>query len=466
MTQNDQLNIAIVSSNKNTVGDLTKLLKTGGLYPHFFDGLQDFWVYLTAQTPDLVFYDYGCFSDGQTDLSYHPKIQAKELEGLVFFYEDLDPDLSPCGEVDHWGVIKKDRYTHVKIWPFIDRALTTKLQEKELTALRKKNHHLKERMGELTQKVQESYAFKKQYDIMLDVLKEVESSHSSDEFFRKLAFGLSGWEGCERYGFYVLNQSCQKLVTFKMIRPKYIELPELWLLEESPSGISTTGHEMAQDVVADLISKDIKVINLYGVKEKGEALLFIAANAKKTPDFPWEEFRLRLNNHFTRIKLAEATFETDSLIEVGPFDLLKSLDDTHFLQKTTGERAVLVNLMPMLFEIQRKFGNRFNWRAFYLDFMNDFNQTLNSGFRYSLYGASAIVFLIKREVIDLEYQKIKAIVNDFPYWRYFEDHNVFHSGLEPRVMMLAPSSMQLFNMLEMDGEKNLPAINREAPLRL
>ncbi len=62
-----------------------------------------------------------------------------------------------------------------------------------------------------------------------------------------------------------------------------------------------------------------------------------------------------------------------------------------------------------------------------------------------------ILLFLDKNFLDVEFQKVKAFVADFQYWRYFEDSSIIMSNeMLPEVKIVAPSSVNFMRQLHSD----------------
>lgn len=439
--------VSLLIDDINEAKDLSDALREIGIYAHYYDDLDEFWVAANAQTPDFAVIDVKKMSQGSLLLKNHPKVQNSTL-CFAFYYSEATKVLAnPAFGFNHYGLIKKE----LSLLGQLRQALRRRNEELRLIEDNKKQRdrieRLQTRSNRILQDAQETFRFQNQYKKMLEVTSRMGRASSRQDYLNQLMSLFSEWDACKAYGIYTLNKTNQKLTAPKLIKPRYEQLPDLWLTRPGDRGIEAYAQEMGHEVAFDILD-DAKAINVYGAFDNPDIMVIASFDRAQVEEFAWELFEERLSYAYARLILKEERQEDTSSRRLSLWEAFSYLDDIHFHQTKSRHQLADVDFSGLLKVINEKSGNRFYWKSFYADFMSELEDALAGDFKIASYGAQSALVFIDKTCLETDYQKLKAMVDDFQYWRYFQDTSmVMTAQMAPEVKLVAPSSLNAIRQM-------------------
>src|SRR5690606_39161242 len=79
--------VAILMEDLHDAKELSENLRELGLYAHFYQELDEFWLSANAETPDFAIIDVSKMSQGTLLFKNHPKIINNQI-AYAFYYKD------------------------------------------------------------------------------------------------------------------------------------------------------------------------------------------------------------------------------------------------------------------------------------------------------------------------------------------------------------------------------------------
>lgn len=453
--------VALLIEDLGEAKEISDALRELGIYAHYYGELDEFWVAANAQTPDFAIVDVKKMSQGSMLFKNHPKALNGSM-AFSFFYSNATSILvSSTFELNHYGLIQKELDLVGQISSVLGR------RQLELGLL-DENHKLGERIERLQKRSnrilkdsQDTFAFEKQMNTLLNVSSRLGKANSKQDYLDQVITVFSAWEDCDSFGVYTLNTVDQKLVSPKAIRKGYETLPELWLTRPGETGIDDYAQEMACEVAFDIFDQDPRVLRVKGSRENPEILILASFNEQNLSRFPWELFEERLSYAYSKLLFSELDRTENESHFMSVWDSFNYLDDIYFHQASGMHKLADIDLSRLLEAINEKHGNRFSWKAFQGDFMGELERNLSGDFKISPYGAQSVMVFIDKKNLEHDYQKLKAVVEDFQYWRYFQDTSMMMArNMFPQVRLLAPSSVNYLRQAKSSVESARKSVNK------
>lgn len=446
-----QFQVALLMDDISEAKVISDTLRELGIYAHFYEDLDEYWVSANSDTPDLTIIDVKKMSSGTMLFKNHPKVKGNALCYAFYYKDDTKVLLSSTYGMNHYGYIRKE----VNLTGQIQSILRRRNEELHLIEqniqLASRVDRLQKRSQRIINDAQISYNFENQYQHMMNLADRVGNARSKDDFIKNLASIFSEWNACASYGIYHLTVNGQKLVSPKFIRPKYNQLPQLWLSKPCTKGIEEYAIEMAEEVAFDSIEKMVRVVKVSGAYDSPELIVMAKFDEDKLQDFQWSLFEDRLSSAYRKQLLAAQATSAQSNHEIDVWEAFSYLDDIHFHQARSSHKLFMVDFSTLLNAIKEKHGNRFYWKSFYADFNEELTSVLSGNFKLTQYGAQNLMVFLDKTTMDVDYQRLRAFVSSFEFWRYFEDSNIMMTeNMFPEVKAVAPSSVNYIRQVYSD----------------
>ncbi|MCO4754331.1 MAG: hypothetical protein KC478_07600 [Bacteriovoracaceae bacterium] len=442
--------VALLIEDIHEAKEVSDALRELGIYAHYYSDLDEFWVAANAETPEFLIIDVKRMSQGSLLFKNHPKVKNNTLRFSFYYSKSSQILVNSTFGLSHYGLISSELDMVGQI-----RSVLTKrgqeieaLQEKQ--KLEQRIERLQNRSNRVLKEANQSFNYQKQFEHLMSVTSRLGQPKTQQEFVSNLMSLMSEWGECQKYGIYTLNQTDQKLVSPKFIKPNYEQLPELWLTRSGDTGIEDYAQEMACEVAFDLMENNARAIFVKGVRKNPEMIIVANFDEKSMEGFAWELFEERLSHCLSQLQFRENNTSRAANTDLSVWEAFNYLDDIHFHQAKGNHKLADVNLSNLLEKVKERSGNRFYWKAFCADFVSELESTLSGDFKISMYGAQSFMVFIDKRFLEQDYQKLKAMADDFQYWRYFQDAStVMTSGLAPDIRLIAPSSVNF--MRQMNG---------------
>lgn len=433
--------VALLIESLEEGREISDALRELGIYAHYYGDLDEFWVAANTETPDFLIIDVKKMSQGATLFKNHPKVKNGSMKFAFYYSEATKVLVNSTFQFNHYGLIQKEINLVGQLKGALRRRNEELHLESETEKLQERILRLQRRSNRILQDSQDNFNFQNQFSTLVEVTNRIGKPTSRKDYLNNLMSVLSEWEDCKAYGVYTLNQTNQKLVAPRTIKPGYEALPELWLTRPAEEGIDAYAQEMACEVAFDVFDNDARAINIIGTRNNPEIIVIAKFNEEALTGFPWELFEERLSSSFARMSFAK-TAPDKSTHMINLYEGFSYLDDVHFHQANGEHKLADVDFSRLIQVVKEKRGNRFYWKAFNVDFTARLEETLSGDFKMANYGAQSFLIFIDKKHLEADYQKLKAMVEDFEYWRYFQDTSmVMTQRMYPELRLLAPSSL-------------------------
>ncbi|MDA8791896.1 hypothetical protein N9N67_01550 [Bacteriovoracaceae bacterium] len=441
-----EISVALVMEDIAEAKSISEALREVGVFPTFFESLDEFWATSLSFTPDLTIFDVKRMSQGTLVLKNHPKVEKGELPMAFYFSHKTLPLLNSTFHFNHYGTIQKEFDLIGQVKSILIRrnheiSLTNKVEQyaRTVTRLQSRNSKLSLESNEANRLVLQSEKLNFLKDTFKEKLRKHEFKHAVIETIARL-------DDCLKFGIYVLGPNRQKLFSPISKNAKYISLPTLWATNEQVSGMEENIIDMAEQVAMDLIDHKVRIINIYQESSHPSALLIARFNEETMQDFPWQELESFLSLVFSQqnLKAIERTKNKSGFIQTSAF--LQDLDDIQYFQKNSNFRLVECDLSPLVEKIT-KFNNRFFWDNFYKDLEQELKENVHPGITFTNHSMVQLLFLIPNEGITQSLTSLKSFLQTFPFYKYFADPNIVIDQFTFSFNFLSPSSVQIINRL-------------------
>lgn len=446
-----QFQVALLMADITEAKEISDTLRDLGIYAHFYDSLDEFWVAANTDTPDLTIVDVKKMSSGTMLFKNHPKVKGNALCYAFYYKDETRVLLSSTYGLNHHGYIRRE----VNLTGQIQSILKRRNEELHLIEqniqLANRVDRLQKRSQRIINDAQISYNFENQYQYLMNIADRVGQAKSKDDFVKNLASVFSEWDACASYGIYHLTLKGQKLVSPKFIRPKYNQMPQLWLSKPCSNGIESYAIEMAEEVAFDSLEKTVRVIKISGAHNDPDLIVLAKFDEERLQDFQWHLLEDRLSNSYRKQLLSSQVTSVKSNHEIDVWEAFSYLDDIHFHQARAGHKLFMIDFSTLLSAIKEKHGNRFYWKSFFADFKEELVAVLSGNYKFAQYGAQNLMVFLDKTTMDVDYQRLKAFVAGFEFWRYFEDSSIMMTEqMMPEVKAVAPSSVNYIRQVYAD----------------
>lgn len=443
-----QFQVALLMDNISEAKDLSNALREMGIYAHFYSELDEFWVEANTQTPDLTIVDIKKMSHGTLLFKNHPKVLDESLCFAFYHKDETKILLSSTYGLNHYGYIKKE----INLKGQIQNILKRRNEELHLieknSELQARVERLQKRSQKIINDAQISYNFENQFQVLNDIADGVGVVESKEDFIRKMGSILSEWELCVGYGVYHLTENGQKLISQKMSKPKYKELPELWLSKSCEDGIADYAMEMASEVSFDAISSKLRQIKIMGSSSNPDIIILARFDEDRLQDFQWNLLEERLSNTYKTYLLRSIKSNKEIGSSLSTWEAFSHMDDMYFHQARTNHKIVEVDFSRLLNTIKERHGNRFYWKSFFADFNEELTSMLTGDCKTSQYGVQSLMVFLDKSTLETDFQRLRHLVNEFQYFRYFEDSNLMMTqGMLPEIKAVTPSSVNFLRQV-------------------
>lgn len=450
--QGFELSVAILMDDSASIKEISNALRQHNIFAQHYQSLDEYWVAVNLQTPDLTIVDVTKMSQGSVQFRNHPKVQNGSL-CYAFFSKDATKILlqSTLG-LNPYGYLHGDNSIASQISCLVIRLENDLKREKEIKELSSRVQRLQVRSQRLISDRSEAEEFKAYFEFIRNVCAEIEDEGAKQDFTSSLMNKLENWGSIEGYGFFELNQSGQKLISPEKSKKKFHPFPSLWLGQANIQGIEPFAQEMAQQVAGDLFDIEPVVIRICAGNQYPEILLFISFKEEHMVNFPWDIMESMLSSSLRRLKLYQQTPKYTSQF----MPMWEALDNMDRMQKAGADsdaHIMVLSLIPLTDVAKKRTQNKFYWSSFFNDFFLQLSGRLQKSTKLSLMGPWHVMFFIPRENVETEGGVLKNFIRQFSYWKFFEDNSqVLSEEMLPILKMVPASSAHYLRIFEKEFE--------------
>jgi hypothetical protein len=446
----ERLSVSILTEDISDAKKLSEALREFGIFAHFFQDLNEFWVSLNNSLPDLCIVDIKKMSQGTLIFKNHPRVISDSLNTIFFYNQEDSFLLNSTFHLTNLGYIRKEVNLTGQIESILNRfTKTTNLEDKNVQ-LQGRIQRLQKRSTKLVTDINESVQFHQRLTTLEEIVECFEQNIKKFDFNAIVAQVFADWDSVIKFGMYELNQSGQKLVSPKFNRKKFFNFPQLWLGRSSERGIETFAHDMATQVAIDQMGANMRTLKISGRYDAADLLIFIESNEEALESFNWRLFEQLLSGVYRKAAL-RATENMAQNRMISPWESMGLQDEIYYHQRTNEVQLVNISFNNLVQQIKLKFNNRFYWKAFFKDFLFQLDQQLDEGTFYSEQSVHQLLVFCEKENFEVQLAKLNNFVKAFSFWKYFEDSSiVLTANSIPSVKLVSASSINYLR--HMDAE--------------
>jgi hypothetical protein len=446
--QGTDLSVAILMEDLASAKEIASALRQNNIFAQLFQNLDDFWVALNIQTPDMVIIDVTKMSQGSVQFKQHPKVLDQSLSYVFYSKESTKILLQSTYGLKPFGYIHSDASLNFQIMTLVERRKEAIKHNNEKKELELRINRLQSRSQRLISDRSSAEEFKANFELMRNFCTELEKNSMNQDFSRALLNKLELWDGIQGYGLYELNQSFQKLISPEVSNKKHHPFPALWLGQVNQHGIEQFAQEMAQQVASDLFDTEPVMLRLYSGHNQPELLLFISFREERMVNFPWDVFESMLSSSLRRMRLYQQAPQYSNQF-VPMWEALDQMDKMQTTNTDSETRILCLSLIPILDVVKRRNQNKFYWSAFFNDFFIQLSGRMSKSSKLSLLGPWHVLFFVPKDELETEYAMLQSFVRQFGFWKFFEDNNqILSEEMLPQLKLLPASSAHYLRQFE------------------
>lgn len=461
-TQGMEISVAILMDDLASAKEISSALRSYNIFAHHYPTLEEFWVAVSLQTPDLVIVDVTKMSQGSVQFRNHPKVIGQTLKYAFFSKDSTKMLLQSTMGLEPMMYLHSDITLSSQVKSLVE-ALTYSIKSSQnIKELQTRVDRLQSRSQRLLSDRSDAEEFRANFEFIRTLTSELEEEAAKADFTSVLISKLEKWEAIDGYGIYELNQSGQKLVSPEISRKKYHPFPSLWLGQVNSFGIENFAQEMAMQVANDLFEMEPVMIKVHAGAEHPDMVLFVSFKEERMINFPWDVFQTSLSSSLRRVKLNRQMPQYSSQF-MPMWEALDSMDKMQQTIMDSDTRIIALSLIPLTEVAKRRSQNKFYWSAFFNDFFLQLSGRLQKSTKLSLFGPWHVIFFIPKENLETETQMLQSFVKNFSYWKFFEDNSqILSENMMPILKMIPASSAHYFRVFEKefeDGRMDMGARN-------
>ena len=463
-----EFSVSLLMDNISEAKLLSDSLRELGVYAHFYEDLDEFWVSANASSPDLAIIDVKKMSQQNLLFKNHPKVKNNQLNYAFFYKDQSRPLLNSTRGLNYAGLIALELDMPAQLRSLLQQLEKQCKLEEENRVLIDRVERLQKRSAKILKDVEASYSFESQFQLLLDLTTRYGTLDEKDSFITRTIDLFSKWDDCKQFGVYQLNETHQKLISPKIVRKSYQQLPDLWPSQQRQDGIANFAQEMAMEVAYDTFDANLRMLKIYGANSGPDIIIIGEFIQQNLMDFQWEMLEQFLTAQYRGQMLYRIKEPVKNERQINIWDCFSMLDDISFHQAKAQHKVIGLNFNPLLSVIKERHGNRFYWKSFYSDFMSQLTQNLSGNYKLTEYGVQDFLILIDQRYLEQDFKNLKAFVGEFPYWRYFEDNAIImNNDMAPEVKVIAPSSVNVIRNIQREVVMSKgPSLNENQNSRL
>ncbi|MAZ47221.1 MAG: hypothetical protein CME65_01580 [Halobacteriovoraceae bacterium] len=472
LADNHDFQVAILIEDIADAKALSDGLREIGIFAHYYQNLDEMWVSLNTYTPDFTIVDVKKMSQGTLLFKHHPKVKDGRLK-FAFYYRDSSKLLlrSTFG-LDHYGYVRGELNLVDQLRSVLRRRNHELQLSQQNIKLSQRLNRLRLRGRRLVQLQEKNNQQQKQDQNLADFMRGFGVVENLTDFKRRLVSTLDQWDSVLEFAVLELNETGQKLVAPRFNRPKYRVLPDLWLSKRSQTGISLFAQEMAYDVAYGVMEEGLTTIKIQGAHVDPDLLVMVQFNAAEVKGFNWDYLEMKLSSEYRRAALKESLRPESIDNKTDQFEIMQAMDDISFNQAASSYRHILLDFSALVGFVRQRPTNRFFWKTFAKELQAEVSKVLSGNFKFTSVGPAHFIVAVEKSFLETDHRNLNEYLQDFQYWRYFEDSSlVIRTDVRPSMRFVAPSSVNLLRQVEMMGDEiemapamtSTPSIREQRP---
>jgi DNA-binding NarL/FixJ family response regulator len=458
--QGMEISVAILMDDLASAKEIASALRHSDVLAHHYQSLEEFWVGVNLQTPDLVIVDVTKMSLGSAQFRNHPKVIDKSMHYAFFSKESTKILLQSAIGLEPMAFLHGDSSLHAQVTSLVSRRIMEMKRVKDIQELETRVQRLQARSQRLISERSAAEEFRAHFDFIRNLCLEIENESLKFDFTTSLLNKMEKWQPIDGYGLFELNQNGQKLISPDISKPKFHPFPSLWLGQVNHQGIEPFAEEMASQVANDLFEIAPITLKLHAGNQHPDLLLFVSFKEEWMANFPWDVLESMLSSSLRKIKLNQQVPKYSSQF----MPMWEALDNMDRLQKSgidSDTRILALSLIPLTDVAKKKPQNKFYWSSFFNDFFLQLSSRLQKSTKLSLMGPWHVIFFIPSENLEIETRMLQTFIKQFSYWKFFEDNSqVLPENMLPTIRLIPASSAHYLRNFEKEFEE--VALNNES----
>lgn len=459
-----ELTVALLMEDAIAAQEVSEALRSVGIFAHYYRELDEFWMAAKIEVPDLALVDVAKMSFGATKFKDHPRVKDGTLATVFFHKTETQFLLQSTYGLPAYGYVHGETALVPQIKALCERRrkeLATDMRNRELE---ERVSRLQTRSSRLISEKSAGEQFKAQFDFIDSMMRSLEQEAGAGDFTRALYEKFSQWEPVKHMAIYELGHNRQKLISPVIQRPKFINLPGLWIGKDCQNGIEPFAIDMGWQVVRDLFENEPVELRLQGGAAHPEMLVYLEVDQERLMEFPWDLMGQMLTGVWRRWKLSREMPRPQ--MQARPvWEALDHLDKLHHHQVEASEKVLLLSLTPLMNLIKKKTGNRYHYTAAFNEFFLQLGLALHESTRFSFMGPWHVVLFVQQPFLEREFSQASNFLASFPFWRYFEDETrLLGEEAKPTLKLIAPSAVNYLRILEREFDE-IPILEAQAKMQ-
>ena len=448
----ENLNVAILISDINEAKRVSDALREFGIFAQYYQSLDEYWVAVNSQTPDFSIVDVKCMSQGSLVFVNHPKVKSDLLNFSFYYTDGTRALLNSTYNLNHFGLLRSSLSLTGQLKSIFTHLEVTLKNDNKKKNLESRISRLQRRGAQLITDMHDSNLYREQFSLMMSLVKNFQDNLETSSFMDSTVTLFNTWDSIKSFSIYELNNTKQKLRSPQFNRRKYKALPSLWLGQVSETGIETFAQDMAVQVGMDVLGENIQMFKVKGETNNPDLIVLMDVNLEQLQGFDWKIFSEFITSEYRRYKLNTAPVQVNRFIT--PWEAFTLQDEIHYMNKNIDLKLINISFTKLISTIKEKVDNRFNYKAFYHDFMVDMAKNINKDAHFTHYGVHQLLIYTEADTLDIDLKNIQLIVDKFQYWRYFEDSSlIITKDFTPAVKLMSPSSLNYLRHLETEMDE-------------
>jgi hypothetical protein len=446
--QGIDLSVAILMDDLACAKDIANALRQQNILAHHYQGLDEFWVASSIQTPDLSIIDVTKMSKGSVQFKNHPKVVGKTMSYAFFSKDSTKILLQSTSGLSPVGFLHHDASLNAQVSGLVKLRLNEIRALKEKTELETRIQRLQSRSQRLISERSGAEEFQAHFEFIRNFCAEIETEASKQDFTHSLVNKFEKWGAIEGYGIYTLNQNGQKLVSPELNRKKFHPFPALWLGQVNEQGIEKFAQEMAAQVANDLFETPPITLRIHSGASHPEILIYVSFKEERMMNFPWDVFETILSSSYRKLKLYQQLPHYSSQF-IPMWEALDNMDKTQKAGVDSDIRIIALSLIPLTDVAKKRTNNKFYWSSFFNDFFLQLSGRIQKTTTLSLFGPWHVIFFIPKEDVEVETQMLQSYIKQFGYWKFFEDNSqILSEDMLPSLKLIPPSSSHYLRLFD------------------
>lgn len=470
-TKSADLSVALLVDNIKFAKRLSEEFRAAGIFPFFYESLEDFWGHIKIDTPDFALIDAKKVREDDVFLKNHPLVKSGKLKCALWVSspEDLSDSLNFIPDL---GFLFSNLDLSTQIKSLVLHGLTLINQDIRLKRSEDKFSNLNERFGDLNESVG-SLKSKANANSELKGLLKFFRKNRRLNFIQRLDELFNEWKGIGQFSILKYDSAREQIKCVSSNSHKKITIPNLWPMTVGSTELNGGDVKLAMDLGYKYFASDIVPLRFGKNRDQTDIIVLAGVNGVETSDFDWSTLEIALNGYYLEDSNMEKSSADSTTTYKSLENIITKIENSN-QEEVFNLRLAHIDMAPLYDFIFSGTQKSFEFKNFYQTFFSALNEILSTTNGMMTLEGGQFLVLINKADLQKVYNAITEVVTDFSYYSFFKDKKIFIPKNAKPLLAFRPAStktvLSLFSgksdHFEIEIDKSTSAIRPKLELNM